>query len=378
MEAANILTVLLCAVVIIFLVIAVLNYWLDYYGMLRGERSGRTKYRSLRERYVKMKFLLTKEHWKRYDTFIFGCSRVQKMDPGVVSLKAYNLGDSYSMPQDCLRQLQLLLAHGAQIRTVYLGIDDYSYYRGYEKKQQKFYDFLTKEDRLAYWKYWLRLLITPATISRAVREMYKSRVGKERRYDTFIETNGMLLMPARIELKIEKAPEAYIERMADAYRKPFTVEPESYEDVRRECLQTMSAIKEICDQHSIRLVVFFNPLYRLHYMLDNVEKMNAFKKELVQITPFYDFSGINYVTRNAYFWYESAHPRAFICDKMLDLVAGQQKITWLPDFGAWVTPENVEAFCAKALRDREAYDVEEAQWIPSEEERKILRKRLHY
>lgn len=114
------------------------------------------------------------------------------------------------------------------------------------------------------------------------------------------------------------------------------------------------------------------------YLADDMELMNRFKKELVKISPFWDFSGVNYVTANNYFWYETSHPRAFICDKILDTVSGQNKITWVPDFGVYVTPENVDAFCEKAVRDREAYDPDHEQWVPSEEERKIMTRRVNY
>lgn len=114
------------------------------------------------------------------------------------------------------------------------------------------------------------------------------------------------------------------------------------------------------------------------YLNDDIELMNRFKKELVKISPFWDFSGVNYVTANNYFWYETSHPRAFICDKILDTVSGQNQITWVPDFGVYVTPENVDAFCEKAVRDRAAYDPNHEQWIPSPEERKIMTKRVNY
>ena len=134
----------------------------------------------------------------------------------------------------------------------------------------------------------------------------------------------------------------------------------------------------LCDKKGIQFIPFFNPQHMTTYLADDMELMNRFKKELVKISPFWDFSGVNYVTANNYFWYETSHPRAFICDKILDTVSGQNQITWVPDFGVYVTPENVGAFCEKAVRDRAAYDPNHEQWIPSPEERKIMTKRVNY
>ena len=99
------------------------------------------------------------------------------------------------------------------------------------------------------------------------------------------------------------------------------------------------------------------------YLADDMDLMNRFKKELAKISPFWDFSGVNYVTANNYFWY---------------IVSGQHKITWVPDFGVYVTPDNVDAFCEKAVRDRAAYDPNHEQWVPSAEERAVMTKRMNY
>ena len=59
------------------------------------------------------------------------------------------------------------------------------------------------------------------------------------------------------------------------------------------------------------------------------------------------------------------------------MVSGQNQMAWVPDFGVYVTPENVDAFCEKAVRDREAYDPNHEQWIPTAEERAVMSRRLH-
>lgn len=113
------------------------------------------------------------------------------------------------------------------------------------------------------------------------------------------------------------------------------------------------------------------------YFNDDMEMMNRLKKELAKTSPFGDFSGINYVIFNNYFLYETSLPRAFICDKILDKVSGQNQITWVPDFGVYVTEKDVEAFCEKVVCGWEAYDSNHEQWILGVEERMVMAKRLN-
>lgn len=49
-----------------------------------------------------------------------------------------------------------------------------------------------------------------------------------------------------------------------------------------------------------------------------------------------------------------------------------------PDFGAYVTLENVDDFCNKTVRNWEAYDPDHGQWIPNAEEWEVMTRRINY
>lgn len=185
---------------------------------------------------------------------------------------------------------------------------------------------------------------------------------------------GVTYIPKRVDEEIENNPEVYV--TLEKFTEPTVFKSDGGEFAR--CIENLKAIKNLCEEYNMEMKVFFMPHHMTTYLNDDVELMNRFKKELVKISPFWDFSGVNYVTSNNYFWYETSHPRAFICDKILDTVSGQNQITWVPDFGVYVTEENVDAFCEKAVRDREAYDPNHEQWVPSAEERAVMTKRVNY
>lgn len=364
-------------------IIAVLNYCMDTLGVLRTT-SYHFKSGAFNDRYGKMEYILSLSDKGRYDTFIFGSSRVKKMDAGLCGDSAYNMAADSGMTEDCLNQMYILLDKGIPITRIYLGIDNLSYKSNYNNTIVNMVFRPYSSDFLKNSEYLFNVLFYPKTLRYAWRDL-KGYIKEgfpasdaeiiARSGGVFVDTTGTYIVPVSVEENIEKEPETYV-----GLEKFHVSGKGRVGDIKQfdHCLTTIKNIKLLCDRYNIELICFFNPMHAEAYLADDIELMNQFKKELVKISPFWDFSGINYITTNNYFWYETSHPRAFVCDKILDTVSSRNHITWLPDFGVYVTPENVNAFCEKAVRDREAYDSDHEQWIPTAEERAVMTKRVNY
>lgn len=339
--------------------IATLNYYLDYYGVFHTDRLV-VRSNSFNDRFAKMRYLIANRNFTKYDSYLFGTSRVQKTDPNVTGQKTYNLGIPAGMTEEYLQQLRMLLDHGAEIKTIYIGLDQLAY--SYKYNYQPLYTDNILKDLDVY----LKSLVNPSVIGKMI-SYSKGEVNL-----ALVHTTGMSKVPDFAESAIEQNPDRYVKE--DKFNHPDVWEFDSNEFER--CIQNLKEIKTLCDQNHIEMKVFFNPQHMTTYLAYDMDMMLRFKKELVKICPFWDFSGVNYITVNNYFWFETSHPRPFVCDKMLSIVSGNKWIDWMPDFGVYVTPENVDAFCEKAVRDRASYDPNHEQWIPTAEERKILTKRL--
>lgn len=356
----------------IALSIPIANYAIDFYDVFRGANQKIIISNQINDRFVKMEYLLENQNFEKYNSYLWGSSRVQKTDTQLTEERTYNMGASGGMPEDCLRDLKQLKAHGASIDTVYLGIDDFFYFTDYEKMLSEIYRHPYEKQLDQRSKYYVELLFEPRLVKIWAYETMKNSSQK----GTFLlYQTGMCLVPQKAEARIEENSKEYVrEKKFD-----IPIKFESGGNSRLgDCIETIRQIKQFCDENGIQFIPFFNPQHMTTYLNDDMEMMNRFKKELVKISPFWDFSGVNYVTSNNYFWYETSHPRAFICDKILDTVSGQNQITWVPDFGVYVTEENVDAFCKKAVRDRETYDPNHEQWVPSAEERAVMTKRVNY
>lgn len=348
--------------------IALFNYYIDYFGVFRGEN--KEEIETLNGRFVKTKYLLTNGNYNKYDSYLWGSSRVMKMDTLITGQKTYNISDSMGFPQDCLEQLTILLHHGARVKTVYLGIDDYTYFTDRAPFIAELYRREYSENQMKNLKYYMEVLFSIDLVKTEIKDL----INPTQKGKVLLAENGTYYVPDNVEISIEENP---VEHIRDTKFKIPNHAPYMGTENFNRCLDSIKQIKLLCDKNGIQFIPFFNPQHMTTYLSDDMELMNQFKKELVKISPFWDFSGVNYVTANNYFWYETSHPRAFICDKILDMVSGQNRMTWVPDFGVYVTPDNVDDFCEEAVRDREAYDPNHEQWIPTAEERAVMSRRLH-
>ena len=384
-------------IIVAVAIIAGFSYYKDYYEVFHGAEESEIKNEGFNERFVKMEYLLKDNRFQKYDSYLCGSSRIMKTDPDITGLETYNIGVSSALPDDCLLQLKVLLKNQAPVKVLYYGLDDFTYTSYWEQATHSINRVPYKINPIENWGYYFQLLTDFGNfqyrVGAKINRIFKHKGNQSTQVKTmvrqsgvFIMENGMYIVPEEIERNIEENPYEYINQ--EKFMQPCIEFPEldrkskdisQGNEIRfRECMSTIKKIKQLCDENHIRFVPFFNPHHMTTYLNDDMELMNRFKKELVKISPFWDFSGVNYVTSNNYFWYETSHPRAFICDKILDTVSGQNQMTWVPDFGVYVTEENVDAFCEKAVRDREAYDPNHEQWVPSAEERAVMTKRVNY
>ena len=92
----------------------------------------------------------------------------------------------------------------------------------------------------------------------------------------------------------------------------------------------------------------YNPIYE------------DWKRQIVNITPVWDFSGYNSVTtakinNNMEKYSDNSHYMPFIGSFILNRLFGYETDKVPPDFGVWLTPDNVEAHIQKDRTDYEQW-----------------------
>lgn len=128
--------------------------------------------------------------------------------------------------------------------------------------------------------------------------------------------------------------------------KPSIGTTENVDTNIQKTLQCVSQIIELCNEHGIEVIFFTNPMHRITYEATLEADWYDFLKGLVQITDFYNFSGINDITKDDCNYIDSSHYDADIGDKMIDAMCYDICDTNMLNqgFGVYVTKDNFDDF----------------------------------
>ena len=271
---------------------------------------------------------------KRYDSFIFGSSRVGSINPlHIHNGHYYNMTYSEGLPQEHLLNIKLFLEKDIKIKNLLIGLDDFSYKVSFKKHQHQ---GLTKADYRAthtpYYSY-LRQLYLRFPLGEDRHHIIKKIKGVQGWY-----------------LDVSKQYENYKKAEAKFYRKvyetkahlksPKFLEPTLYSGhYMKETLQSIREIVDTCKSHKIKCIFFINPIHHTTYKYTDIAQLNKFKEELAKITPYYDFALPSLITQDNSYWIETSHYTLEVGDMILDTIFKERKIN---NFGKFIplTKEN--------------------------------------
>lgn len=346
-------TMVLAGMAVATCILILVNGIIDPYGILRTDFSKQIQ--EPNQNFVKMKFILA--HPERYDSFLFGSSRVIFIDNTKIrNGRYYNYWYSEGVPQEHRDNIRLLVQKGVRIRNILIGLDEFSYRLDPETHLTNLlrqpHPLITgKNLPLFYLEYFARV----SGLGSNVQDFVQNRIlnkgaaaqGKVI-YD--IERTGRMFIPSWDE-SIERDPDKH-------NRDEVFTRPTHYEG--NNLGPTLEAIREIArtaKEQGIALTVFINPVHRTTYLDTDQDQFFAFKKELATITDYYDFSGLNSITTNNYYYYETSHYREMVGDMMLARMFGYPNVTVPADFGVLVTRRNMDAHLARqaTMLDEERY-----------------------
>ena len=281
------------------------------------------------QNFLKVKYIL--ENKNKYDSFIFGSSRVGKIDPKLFKHeKCYNMTYSEGLPYEHLLNIKLFLKEGMKIKNIYIGLDDFSYEIDPKKH---FQDVMRKPHYLASGESILNFYSLYTSLS------YSHFLGERNIYYD-INNTGMPLVPKEITHYIETHKEAH--NLDPRFLKPTHYEGNTIKDT----IMTIKEIIKLSKEHNINIVFFINPIHKTTYLDTNFQNFQNFKKELSKVTPYYDFSGLNSITTNNYYYYETSHYRLIIGKLIAARISNNTSVNMPKDFGVFVTKDNIEAHLA--------------------------------
>ena len=123
------------------------------------------------------------------------------------------------------------------------------------------------------------------------------------------------------------------------YRLPMIECPfvdERYEEIQR--------ITNYAKQNNINIIFYYSPLYYKVYQYGNIDNYNNMKRKVANITPFYDFSGINEITTQKKYFCDLIHINTDCTKIIINRLFSENKNNEpkFKNFGNYVTKENID------------------------------------
>ena len=269
--------------------------------------------------------------WSNSSSFLFGSSRMTNLDTRKLGSNWYKLNYVAGMPEEHLQHIKVLLANGVKIKKIVVGLDRFSFYSKYphENIRRKPYP-LGILNTLKFYQFYLwkkpsifdrdifygraRLKKTLKTIGYGPYTWDKDEYNQKR-----IKEN--------LDLKLLKLP----------------VYPRTKKSNNLHLHKTVGVIediKNICEKHKINLIIFMQPFHYKNYLAMNHYEMDDYYQKLADVQPFYDFSGLNTVTTNNYYWTDVSHFITPVNDEIVKVIMGNSSMSH--DFGKLVQSEMVK------------------------------------
>lgn len=294
-----------------------------------------TFYGGPNERFLKINYIL--ENKDKYDSFIFGSSRVGKMNMNLLEQnKFYNMNYAGGYPKEHLSIIKLFIKNKVAIKNIWIGLDDFSYAIPDEQPfnwslSRPHWEMKLKENDtiFKFYSYYLLRLVSLKDIEARLNQL----LNKDMDFYLYnLYTTGMPSAEPKNEW-IEHNKEEH--KSDKVFLKPYVFATGHHID---NTLNDLKEIQKLCIENNIQLTFFINPLHKTTYLNDNFKELITFKEGLATITDYYDFAYLNTITTNNYYYFETSHYRNVVGDFIIKSINSKDN-----DFGKYITKENFQS-----------------------------------
>ena len=289
--------------------------------------------------YLKTTYILDNPY--KYDTLLFGSSRNAAFVETDISSKAYNAWASFATINHNLHTLKVLLKHAILPKEIWIGINDFDIWKNPKDFENDYARRSYQEDlkeKFNFFKLYLFKKIDNNDIKifkgkyrlTLSNRIYRENLNKKHKPLLIQKENSLIAMGEKWKKKLNSTAAALL---------GYKDKPNSYRIDKT--IQEIKEIKELCDKNHIKVNFFFYPEFYKTYIMYNQYKIEEFKKQLVQVTNFYDFYKLDETAFNEFKWRDTSH---FVYSVGLDLIKSIKTDTNL------VTKENYK----KVFKDERA------------------------
>jgi hypothetical protein len=336
--------------------VALYNYVFDPYGIFNDTSLdlGYEHGYEPNQHYAKMRHLINNDH--SWDSYLFGSSRVGKIDPDLISGgNYYNMSYSEGVPGEHLADIKILLEKGLPLKNVMIGIDNSSYTISPEDHDGQIMRHAYDSSFIKRLPFQIKYLCSVPRFS-IIKYIRQTMDDSMVVFD--ILGNGMQRLE-KVDENIEKNIAEHVKgaRFQALDKGPFdNVSEDNYLQLMGNALRDIAEIVSLSKKHRFNLYIFINPIHKLYYVQHNPYVFLMFKEKLAGIIYYWDFSGFNSVTTDNYFYYETSHYRPLVGGMITCRITGCDNVEVPDDFGVFIDGDNVSGFIGKQKEELAAYE----------------------
>ena len=332
----------------LIILLSIINYTVDPYGFFRKDLTKQLVVPN--QNFLKMRYLTRKPH--TFNSFVFGSSRVGQIHVQNIHNSGhwYNMTYAAGIPQDHLINIEYMIKQKMNIKELMIGLDEFSYLIDPKEHAQAwstrhYSPILGQSEVLFYIQYLLRF--PDIKVMQTAYREYQKKMHPQRNeqgaffddYDLYGTGQGTV---KELDEEIDRNPVKH--NLDPRFFKPYKTHSDE-PDFSEDSLASLKRIVELSRANGIKLTIFINPIHKTTYMATNREHLFSFKRRLSKICNYYDFSGLNSVTLNNYYYYETSHYRPIVGNMIIQRIFDRN--TSYNGFGELVTADTVERHIAK-------------------------------
>jgi len=279
--------------------------------------------------FIKTKHVLHNQD--KFDSLVFGSSRagffdVSKLKDGTY----YNMASSEAVPAEHVRILKIMIKNGFVPKNVIMLVDDISCFVDPDRHATSLYRIPYPDEDIASQLSFYSKYFDLITIWESLAVIKGFDTPSPDYIERFKNTGTESL----------DIPPAFNSANAVGYWADY------YELRLEDSIAEIQEMIDLCEEYDINLTIMTNPLYHLTYEKAIENGYLAFLASLADITDYYNYSSISYVTIEDKCYYETSHYTPQVGEWMIS-AAFEDKIDIAvkeQGFGMYVTDENKKEF----------------------------------
>ncbi len=340
------------ALILVIPLVSLFNYIVDPYGF--NQLILIDKFNSIKESNagftIKYKMpQLVKHEWPN---LMLGSSKIGVMDNHVV--EDYLGGKTFNMDQPTpVMPIQfdafMYAVHYNDVKNLIFAVDFLSFNKNLKLNR----DYVELKEKVRAYEHFnnIDLYLNTDTLEKSI-EVIKNNLSGTAKKKLHFYPNGMREYADYIEAYKEGTFDLQknINKHLKLYFDPKKGIYSNYE-YSDDFMALVKKIVEYCKINDINLYVYISPIYVEHFhaikesgLLDEFER---FKRDLVKITDYLDFTGANSITNNKNNYWDSSHLRVDKTEIVMAKLFQDPNFKEYKDFGVFVTADSIEAHLKK-------------------------------